>query len=145
MISARETLKNLLPEPKGEAWIIHVPPPKQSKGWLNANDRDHWARRKGLTSYWRKAAWEAAAKATIKGKPFEKVWVLALLNIGGVKRRRDICNFYPTVKACLDGLTDAGVWEDDNDMIVTGPDMRNGAGLWPVGISLVLVPVVPGE
>lgn len=30
------------------------------------------------------------------------------------RRRMDPPNFYPTVKALIDGLTDAGWWEDDN-------------------------------
>lgn len=35
------------------------------------------------------------------------------------KRRMDAINWYPTVKPIIDGLTDAGVFEDDNDKIIT--------------------------
>ena len=34
------------------------------------------------------------------------------------KRRMDPPNFYPTVKALVDGLTDAGLWSDDNGHIL---------------------------
>lgn len=34
-------------------------------------------------------------------------------------RRMDNPNWYPTVKALVDGLTDAGVFEDDNNKIIT--------------------------
>lgn len=35
------------------------------------------------------------------------------------KRRMDAPNWYPTVKALIDGLTDAGIFEDDNDKVIT--------------------------
>lgn len=34
-------------------------------------------------------------------------------------RRMDAPNWYPTVKALVDGLTDANVFEDDNDDVIT--------------------------
>jgi crossover junction endodeoxyribonuclease RusA len=40
------------------------------------------------------------------------------------RRRRDPNNWWPTVKALMDGLVDAGVWEDDNSQIIQGPDHR---------------------
>lgn len=42
------------------------------------------------------------------------------------KRRRDVHNLYPTAKAAIDGLVDAGVLPDDNDHHLLGPDMRRG-------------------
>lgn len=33
-------------------------------------------------------------------------------------RRMDAPNWYPTVKALIDGLTDAGVFEDDNNKVI---------------------------
>lgn len=40
------------------------------------------------------------------------------------RRRRDPNNWWPTIKALMDGLVDAGVWEDDNSQIIQGPDHR---------------------
>lgn len=34
------------------------------------------------------------------------------------KRRMDAPNWYPTVKALIDGLTDAGVFDDDNNKVI---------------------------
>lgn len=46
-------------------------------------------------------------------------------------RRMDAPNWYPTAKALIDGLTDAGVFEDDNNKVITsttfvpGPKTEN--------------------
>ncbi|MGQ7424298.1 hypothetical protein ACTGVR_07365 [Streptococcus suis] len=34
------------------------------------------------------------------------------------ERRMDPPNFYPTVKALVDGMTDAGIWTDDNHEVI---------------------------
>lgn len=41
-------------------------------------------------------------------------------------RRRDAHNYYPTVKALIDGLVDGGLLPDDNDRHLIGPDLRVG-------------------
>lgn len=43
------------------------------------------------------------------------------------RRKRDVLNLYPTAKAIIDGMVDAGVLADDNDDFLTGPDMRRAA------------------
>lgn len=49
-------------------------------------------------------------------------------------RRRDVGNWYPTIKACLDGIVDSKILPDDDDAHVIGPDPRSGdispGGLW---------------
>lgn len=35
------------------------------------------------------------------------------------KRRMDAPNWYPTIKALIDGLTDANIFEDDNNKVIT--------------------------
>ena len=42
------------------------------------------------------------------------------------RRRRDVHNLYPSAKAAVDGLVDAGVLPDDSDRYLIGPDMRAG-------------------
>lgn len=40
--------------------------------------------------------------------------------------RYDPANLYPTVKALVDGITDAGIWEDDDHAHVDGPHLHHG-------------------
>lgn len=40
--------------------------------------------------------------------------------------RRDAANWHPTTKALMDGLVDAGLWPDDSNRYVEGPDNRIG-------------------
>ncbi|WJV48932.1 hypothetical protein [Streptomyces flavofungini] len=42
------------------------------------------------------------------------------------RQRRDPANWYPSFKACVDGLVDQGILEDDDHTRVVGPDMRLG-------------------
>src|SRR6185437_12739208 len=53
-------------------------------------------------------------------------------------RRRDPANFYPSFKACIDGLVDVKVLPDDDAAHLDGPDMRLGE-LFPPHGRLVLV------
>ncbi len=49
--------------------------------------------------------------------PFEKVRIRCIFRAPD-NRRRDVANLYPSFKAIIDGLVQAGVIEDDNDSIV---------------------------
>lgn len=42
------------------------------------------------------------------------------------KRRLDPPNFYPTIKALVDGLTDAGIWTDDNSEVIKFMTFKRG-------------------
>jgi crossover junction endodeoxyribonuclease RusA len=103
------------------AWRIELPAGMEL---LNANDRSgHWARRKRLTSALREAAAWLAHQQHIPR--------LERAHIAGIyeppdKRRRDPANWQPSFKACVDGLTDAGVFRDDDSEHVDGPDPRLG-------------------
>lgn len=106
-------------------WCLWVPLPPSKEGakpkWMNLNERAHWGSRSGKTSIWRESAAEIANQAGIP--VLEEAWVLAYFSFGD-NRRRDVHNYLPTVKACVDGFTDARIWEDDNDDVLTGPDLR---------------------
>lgn len=91
--------------------------------WLNANDRTHWARRSRLTRTWRALALAAARQAGIPC--LDRAHVVATIHKTRAGRW-DPANLYPTVKAAVDGLVDAGVFEDDDHTRVIGPDMRAG-------------------
>lgn len=59
------------------------------------------------------------------------------------ERRRDPHNYYPTVKAIIDGIVQAGVWPDDNpDWVHTNePTLRVAKGnVWRERVYVRLVP-----
>lgn len=94
---------------------------------INANDRLHWRVKSGRTKALR---WKATAFARDVGKALKPVTERQHVTItyGWTKPRRirDAGNLQPTSKALVDGLTDAGIWPDDNDAWVIGPDDRFG-------------------
>ena len=88
---------------------------------LNSNQRLHFAVKADRTS-----AIRANAFATARAKKFEAMYIAhCLCHISfGDKRRRDPANYYPTIKACIDGFVDAGLLADDDHKHLIGPDMR---------------------
>lgn len=84
--------------------------------WLSANQRLHWAPKMRMTR-------ELRRLGDIKGrslKPRQTTHVAAF--IGYLRNgTADPSNAAPTVKALIDGLTDAGVWPDDDSTHVIGP------------------------
>ena len=93
--------------------------------WLNSNQRLHRMVKARRVASWRKAAQEAA-EAHPGWVPFE-VPVRIVVTVHKTRAGRwDAGNLYPTAKAIVDGLVDAGVIPDDSNEWVTGPDMRAG-------------------
>jgi crossover junction endodeoxyribonuclease RusA len=104
-------------------WTIELPPGTQL---LTMNQRMHHMVTARLTKTLRETAgWLARAQHI---PHLEAAWIVCELTVPD-KRRRDPANWMPTAKACVDGLVDAGVLEDDDFSRVRGPDMRlNVAG-----------------
>lgn len=93
--------------------------------WLNSNQRLHRMVHAKRTAAWRKAAneavWEHGAWS-----PFVRPVHITVTIHKTRAGRWDAGNLYPTAKAIVDGLVDAGVIPDDSNEWVTGPDMRAG-------------------
>lgn len=110
----------------------------QSALWLSSNQRLHRMAVAGISAKLREqAGWEAKAANLPK---FEQVHVCAFIQYP-TARRADPPNAWPTVKAILDGLTDAGIWADDDDTHVVATTFRRDPGKSPTGtyrIRLVL-------
>lgn len=98
---------------------------------LNSNQRAHRMAAAKLTAQWRMAAKIAARQITAPDLP-KPVRVMAYIWKPRANHY-DPNNLYPTVKACLDGIVDAGWLPDDDFMHVHGPDMRHG-GVGPARI-----------
>lgn len=89
--------------------------------WMSANDRMHWAAKAKRTAAVRELA---AAAATAASTPrMMQVHVCAFVGYPS-RRKADPPNAYPTLKAALDGLTDAGVWPDDDSEHVVAVEFR---------------------
>ncbi|MFD5428255.1 hypothetical protein [Streptomyces sp. NPDC127084] len=88
---------------------------------LNSNQRLHHHRRAEVTRVLRRAAWAAS-----RGVPhLEGAHIVGVLHPSD-RQRRDPANWYPSFKACVDGLVDQGVLDDDDHTRLLGPDMRLG-------------------
>lgn len=91
---------------------------------INANHRPHWTKRATLTRTIRNIShWNALANL----QPVERrTRIIVTYGWTGPGRVRDSGNLQPTSKALVDGLVDAGIFPDDNDKWVVGPDNRFG-------------------
>ncbi|THV25981.1 hypothetical protein [Glycomyces paridis] len=94
--------------------------------WLNANDRHgHWAQRSGPTREWREAAAWTARAAKVPG--LQRASITAVVRRADRRTDTDAQNRYPTIKAAVDGLVDAGVLPDDKDQFLLALTIRPGA------------------
>ncbi len=121
---------------------------------LNANGRVHHRVRHERTKELRAAAMEAVSEcpdlmdalaAAKPGSLFQRAHVLGVLHPATADRRRDPANWYPSFKAAVDGLVDAGLFDDDDHTRVVGPDMRLGRVVKGGQIVLVVSGLAPGE
>ena len=56
-------------------------------------------------------------------------------------RRMDAPNWYPTIKALIDGLTDGGLWTDDNNEVIQSITFKfgglSGSNKYKIEISVI--------
>lgn len=88
---------------------IQVPP----NLWLTANQRPHWSTRMRRTRMLRALAASEARITGAAGKHLGASTVTAVIGYP-TTTRADPANAAPTVKAIIDGLVDARVWDDDD-------------------------------
>ncbi|MGW2582973.1 hypothetical protein ACWCYZ_16830 [Streptomyces virginiae] len=124
-------------------FAIHLP---AGLPLLNSNQRPHHAVKARMTAAIRAAAMEACSEdPTMRaalvsagtGPALQRAYILGVLHPPS-RRRADPANWYPSFKAAVDGLVDAGVLEDDDHTRVVGPDMRIGEVVKGGRISLHL-------
>ena len=103
-------------------YLLEFPAPT---GWISANQRQHWTKRAAATRVWRDAAHLWAKKNKLP-KGLQRVQIDATLSFA-VNRQRDIANYAPTIKACVDGIvTDYGLLPGDHDEHLVGPFLHPG-------------------
>jgi crossover junction endodeoxyribonuclease RusA len=103
------------------------------------NDRHHWRRRAADVKHWRTAtATHAHRWHTSECPPSMIVITFDVPD----NRRRDPANLFATVKACVDGMVDAGWWPDDTPEYVTvvEPLIRVVGRKAPLMVTVELLP-----
>ena len=110
--------------------------------WLSANGRTHWAEKARRTRALRTRAAFTARNQHIQPVSIAHVTARIQYPTAG---RADPGNASPTIKACLDGCTDAGVWEDDDHRHLVGPDYRRDTGRAPKHWHRVRLVIVEQE
>lgn len=91
---------------------------KKGNQMLSANDRMHPMVKAGITAHLRQLGYEAVGDFV--GEPYspERTCQVTVKIAAPSRRKMDDPNWYPTVKALLDGMTDAGLWTDDNNTVI---------------------------
>jgi Holliday junction resolvase RusA-like endonuclease len=108
--------------------------------FINANDRLHWRKKAQLTATWRGVTEELATE--FPAKPFRSRVHITVAIRWPDNKRRDPGNWYPTAKACVDGIVAAGLLKDDSDEYVLGPDLRRE---YPNGTPQVTITITELE
>lgn len=105
--------------------------------WLSSNVQTHYRKKS-------KVVRELRARAALVGRGVTApVPVDVVAHIGyPTARKADPPNAWPTVKALLDGLTDAGVWPDDNSEYIPETAFRRGQKS-PAGTYRVVLDIRP--
>lgn len=103
--------------------------------WMTSNGRYHWADRARRTRVLRAMAAAQCRRHHIHADGPVRV----VAQIGYRNGRADPANGYPTIKALIDGMTDADVWPDDDSEHVIGPDMRRATEPPPRGYHTVTI------
>ncbi|MGL5910616.1 MAG: hypothetical protein ACRCZP_11485 [Phycicoccus sp.] len=105
--------------------------------FINSNHRPHWATRSKAVRQWRSATLIHARAQRVPS--FTAGHITVTVHYPD-QRRRDVHNLAPTAKAIIDGLVDAGVFPDDNDAHLTGPDLRRGATVTELACGAGIAP-----
>jgi len=120
---------------------------------LNSNQRPHHRVRADITRALRAAAMNACSEnPTMRdalitagsGPLLQRAYILGVLHPPS-RRRADPANWYPSFKAAVDGVIDAGVLEDDDHTRLVGPDMRIGPIVKGGQLTLVIQELTPTQ
>lgn len=106
--------------PKPVEYVVALPP---GLTLLNANDRLHYHARARIVRDIR-----AAAKLIAKNNRIPPLTIVRIIGVLHPTRRghRDSHNWFPTLKAAVDGIVSAGVLPDDDDSHVVGTEVVLG-------------------
>lgn len=126
-------------QPDVRQWEISLPPGEKL---LNLNDRSHWRVRSRITAQLRADAANLARAARI---PHLNRATITVVVHPHDRRRRDPSNWAPTAKACIDGVVDAGVLQDDDSSRLLAVTYVLGAPVRRGQFSLIVHSADPEE
>lgn len=110
---------------------------------INANDRMNWRVKGLIAQFLRQLGHDKAVDSYYSpDNPLfspEKPCTVSILVLAPTRRRFDAPNLYPTVKPLVDGMTDAGVWSDDNNHVIKSMTFATSEQL--SGISAYIVSI----
>ena len=120
--------------------IVDIP----SAWWLTSNGRYKWPDRARRTKHLRTIALLEARRQHLEPVT-GMVSVIATVHYRTAVRA-DPANAQPTLKALIDGCTDAGIWVDDDSTHLIGPDPRRGCTLPELrsGEHRIVLTITPG-
>lgn len=96
---------------------------------INSNDRLHPQVKAKMTRHIRNLAlYQVTSEMPRKHVPFsrKRPCEVTVTVFSPTKSKLDPPNLYPTVKAIVDGMTDAGIWIDDNHKVIKSMTFRYG-------------------
>ncbi|MDR2833467.1 MAG: hypothetical protein LBV67_07115 [Streptococcaceae bacterium] len=103
---------------------------KQKRELINSNDRLHFQQKAKMTKALRdKAKMVVENKLDTTTLPLydkDKPCKVKVTIYSPTRRRLDPPNLYPTVKALIDGMTDAQLWTDDNYEVIKSMSFEYG-------------------
>jgi Holliday junction resolvase RusA-like endonuclease len=117
-------------------WRLEFPAPAP---WLNMNSRLRHKAQAAERKLWRDAAHVYARQKKLP-TGLARVKITATLAFP-TNHRRDVGNYYPSVKALVDGLVDYGLIPDDNDKHLEGPDLRRSDRRSVTGYGFVVLEI----
>lgn len=94
--------------------------------FMNANQRLHHHQRANLTRQWRTLGRIAGETLQANTPTHYTRARLTYTTTKTTRRRYDPPNLYPTYKALLDGLVDAGIFPNDDNNIITEHTFTQG-------------------
>lgn len=104
--------------------------------WLTANQRLHWSTRMRRTRMLRAYAASEARIHGLAGRRLGPSVVAAVIGYP-ITGRADPANAAPTVKAIIDGLVDARVWDDDDHTHIPCVAFTRNPNKTPKGIHTI--------
>lgn len=135
-------------DPEARSYIVTLP---IGLALINSNESQHPGRRARIVRALRAAsaqaavdnqALHAAVQASAPGPVLAHAHIIGVLHPHD-RRKRDPANWYPSFKAAVDGIVDAGVLADDDSTRVIGPDMRIGTPVRGSQIALHIREITP--